>query len=250
MTIGMILDRTVRLYMQNLSLMIGITALSYFPYLVVLVVTMATVGQDQDAVQIAIILGPISMILWVLIAQPLSVGATTYAVGETYLNRQVSTADAIKAIWRRYGVLLPAQMVAGLVVLVGFILFIVPGILWTLSYTLIAPVIMLETVGAQEGRKRSWDLVSGNRGKVFVVLFVVGILTGVLSSAVDMVLPLLFDATTWGGRFSLQVVAQLLSYLVVPITTIANVLLYYDIRIRKEGFDLEMLNSALSQPWR
>ena len=125
-------------------------------------------------------------------------------------------------------------------------LLIVPGILWSLSYTLIAPVIMLESVGAQEGRRRSWELVSGNRGKIFVVLLVVGLLTGVFSIAVDVVLPLFFDATTWGGRVSLQIAAQLLSYLVVPVTTIANVLLYYDLRIRKEGFDLEMLNRTLS----
>jgi hypothetical protein len=31
-----------------------------------------------------------------------------------------------------------------------------------------------------------------------------------------------------------------------PLAIIADILLYYDFRIRKEGFDLEMLNSSLA----
>ncbi len=39
MTIGMILDTTVRLYLHNFSLMIGITPRAYLPYLILLLVS-------------------------------------------------------------------------------------------------------------------------------------------------------------------------------------------------------------------
>ena len=72
MTIGMILDTTVRLYLHNFSLMIGITALAYLPYLILLLVsTFVASLQGQNATVFAVV-GVFSSLLWFLIAQPLS----------------------------------------------------------------------------------------------------------------------------------------------------------------------------------
>jgi hypothetical protein len=250
MTVGMILDSTIRLYMQNMTLMIGIVAFSYLPYLVFLLLITVAVPPGGGVPVLAIILGAITAVLWMLIAQPLSVGATTYAMSERYLRHPVSIVDALRAAWKRYTTLLWAQAIVGLVIMVGFLLFIIPGILWTLSYALVAPVIVLEPVNAWEGRQRSWELVTGERGKVFLVLVVVSILTSVVSGAAEAVVPWLIDTSSLSGQLSLQVLSQLVSYLVIPIPAIATVLLYYDLRIRKEGFDLEMLSQALAQPSR
>jgi hypothetical protein len=250
MTVGMILDTTVRLYLQNMALMIGIIAFSYLPYLIFLVLATAVTSTGGQAPELLIIASFIAAVLWMLIAQPLSVGATTYAMSERYLQHPVTIGEALRAAWKRYATLLWAQAIVGLVIMVGFLLLIIPGILWALSYALVAPVIMLEPVSARQGRQRSWELVSGERGKVFLVLVIVSILTAVVSGGVEAILPWLVDTTSLSGQLTLQVISQLVSYLVLPVPTIATVLLYYDLRIRKEGFDLEMLSRALAQPAR
>jgi hypothetical protein len=250
MTVGMILDTTVRLYLQNMALMIGIIAFSYLPYLIFLVLATAVTPAGGQAPELLVIVSFVAAVLWMLIAQPLSVGATTYAMSERYLRHPVTIVEALRAAWKRYTTLLWAQAIVGLVIMVGFLLLIIPGILWALSYALVAPVIMLEPVNARQGRQRSWELVSGERGKVFLVLAVVSILTAVVSGGVEAILPWLVDTTSLSGQLTLQVISQLVSYLVLPVPTIATVLLYYDLRIRKEGFDLEMLSRALAQPAR
>ncbi len=247
MTIGMILDTTVRLYLHNFSLMIGITALAYLPYLILLLVsTFVASLQGQNATVFAVV-GVGTSLLWFLIAQPLSIGAATYAISERYLHRQSSALDAIQAAWKRYGTLLGAQCVAGLVIAGGFMLFIIPGTRWMLSYALIGPAVILETGNAKESRQRSWSLVAGHRKKVFGVMLVVWVLTFVVTTAVQATLGLLLGLESVSGQLVTQAITQLASYVVIPFAIIANVLLYYDLRMRKEGFDLEMLSLALSR---
>jgi hypothetical protein len=41
---------------------------------------------------------------------------------------------------------------------------------------------------------------------------------------------------------------NLVSLLLTPISAIAVTLLYYDFRIRKEGFDLEILSQSIAGP--
>ncbi len=45
-----------------------------------------------------------------------------------------------------------------------------------------------------------------------------------------------------------DIVQTLAGAILLPIGTAPAILLYYDLRIRKEGFDLQMLSSAIEQP--
>ena len=247
MTIGMILDRTIRLYLQNLSLMIGIIAFTYIlPFTIVVVLTLITVAQPGNPI-LPGVMAALTALAWALVAQPLSAGATTYAIGERFLDRQATVGGVLRVAWSRFGSLLGAQIVAGLMVMLGFLLFVVPGVIFMVSYAFVASVIMLENANSAEGRKRSWELARGNRWKIFAIWLVVGLLTAFVNGAIDLlVLALVGQSSTVAMVANLA--GELVSYIVVPIPTIATVLLYYDLRMRKEGFDLEMLNRALSQP--
>ena len=247
MTIGMILDRTIRLYLQNLSLMIGIIAFTYIlPFTIVVVLTLITVVQPGNPI-LPGVMAALTALAWALVAQPLSAGATTYAIGERFLDRQATVGGVLRVAWSRFGSLLGAQIVAGLMVLLGFLLFVVPGVIFMVSYAFVASVIMLENANSAEGRQRSWELARGNRWKIFAIWLVVGLLTAFVNGAIDLlVLALVGQSSTVAMVANLA--GELVSYIVVPIPTIATVLLYYDLRMRKEGFDLEMLNRALSQP--
>ena len=273
MSTGMVLDGAFRFYAQNFPLMLGISAILNVPILVltVLPVFLARAGSSPFLAVTAAISSMLIGLVALLVVYPLVTGATTKAVSDTYLGNPVTVGSALKVAWRRFGTLLMAQTVAGMIVLLGFILLVVPGILWMLSYTLIPPVVMIEAAerkGARpvpappgdpgrgtpritdrgEIRRRSWELVKGNRGKVFVVLFVFVVMQVLLGTAGNWIAGMGFGAGSNLARAIQSIIGNVVAIVVAPLQTIAITLLYYDFRIRKEGFDLEMLSQAIGNP--
>jgi len=272
MSTGMVLDGAFRFYAQHFPLMLGISGILNVPILVltVLPVFLARAGSSPFLAVTAAISSMLIGLVALLVVYPLVTGATTKAVSDTYLGNPVTVGSALKVAWRRFGTLLMAQTVAGMIVLLGFILLVVPGILWMLSYTLIPPVVMIEAAerkGARpvpsppgdpgrgtpritdrgEIRRRSWELVKGNRGKVFVVLFVFVVMQVLLGSAGNWIAGMGFGAGSNLARAIQSIIGNVVAIVVAPLQTIAITLLYYDFRIRKEGFDLEMLSQAIGK---
>lgn len=246
MTAGQILDRALKLLANNLALAVGIVALVYVPYYALVFFLESLSAGDQPNVA-ASFLGFATTLLWMGFLMPLATGAMTFAISERYLNRPVSIAQAFGMAIRRFGVLIIAQILAGIIVFCGYLLFIIPGILWWLSYTLIPPVVMLESFGPDRSRVRSKELAAGLRGKIFVIVLVIGLgglfIYGGLGLIVNFILPPDSPSTALVHKI-IQVLVELIQF---PLGSIATVLLYYDSRIRKEGFDLEMLSNALGR---
>src|SRR5262245_518390 len=134
MTAGMILDRSFRIYRQNFPLMISLSALVNVPLLAVSVGIPLLQRTNIVFASLAAFVGAITFFLGLLIVAPLVTGATTKAVGEIFLGNEITAVSALKFAWSYVVTLLLVQLVAGAVVIVGLILFIVPGIMWMLSY--------------------------------------------------------------------------------------------------------------------
>jgi hypothetical protein len=250
MSIGMVLDRAFRLYTQNFPLMLGITAVLNVPILLlsILPLILRFTADRPVFAMLAALSSIVIGLATLLIVYPLVTGATTKAVSDKYLGNAVTVGSALKEAWGCVGTLLLTQWVAAIIVGVGFLLLVVPGILWMLSYTLIAPVVMIEAPQIMDRgdiRRRSWELVKGNRGKVFVVLIVLFLLRTLLNSGANWVAAMSFSGGPNAGLLVQSIVADGINVLTSPLQTIAITLLYYDFRIRKEGFDLEMLSQAI-----
>lgn len=247
MTTGMLLDKAFQLYTQNFALMLGLSAALNIPLLAFNFIMgsgkMDPLHPNFFALGMSILAGLIAL----LIIAPLINGAMTKAVSEIYVGNSVTAQMALLAAWSRIATLLITQFVVGLIVIVGVFLLFVPGILWSLSYALVAPIIMVESLSkGRDIRHRSWMLVKGNRGKVFLV-FIILIVIQLLAQAGTAIaagLVMGFSNTT-----TLQtVLGGVVSILMGPMFATTVTLLYYDFRIRKEGFDLEMLSQALGNP--
>jgi len=195
MTVGMILDTTFRAYSQNVLLMLGITALAYLPYFVLwLLGLVLIIDHIPAATDVSFWIFQALAGVFYLVAYPFATAAATYAIGERYLHKPASAVDAMKAAWKRYKTLLWGVTITGLIVGMGFLLLIVPGILWAVSYALLFPVIMLESKSAKDSRQRSWALVAGNRGKVFFIMLIFGILSMVVTTGLQKILPMFLEA--------------------------------------------------------
>jgi hypothetical protein len=77
--------------------------------------------------------------------------------------------------------LIAAGIITGVLILLGLICLIVPGIIIAIMFALVTPVIMIEQMGALESLGRSRRLVSGRWGKTFATLLLLIIIVGILT---------------------------------------------------------------------
>ena len=207
-----------------------------------------TLAQDQSAFT----LGDAGMSLLTavlsLITAPLIAGAVSRVCAASYLGQQIGPGDALRTTIRRLPALLAASFLVGLAMLGGFILCILPGIALAVMYTVVTPAMMIEEIGPIEGMRRSWRLVKprfwgvlGIVALAWMISFFLGNLLGGAPSTIGTLL---------GGSFAwlwIAVGAVLSTVVSAPITAIVDTLLYFDGRIRNEGFDLQVMAQDLER---
>lgn len=248
MSFGMILDRAIQLYARNFILLVGITAIPQV--LLYLLNRAGSRVSTPDSTTSGLLWVPVNLLANLLL-NGISTGAVTVAISGRYLGREVSIGQCYSAAFRKLGALLGAWIVTGLQIVFGYFLLVVPGIIWTLLFCLITPIIMLEGLPAGRSRKRSRELTKGSRWEILGLFLIYLLVWYGLILVVYLVTKLIS-----GGPFQLyspspsQITVLLLlasQVILAPFSGILTVLIYYNQRIRKEGFDLELLAEALTE---
>ena len=131
---------------------------------------------------------------------------------------------------------------------VFIVFFILPGVVLLCGLLLSFPSLVLEPGSSPTGAlSRSWSLTRGSRWRMFGLLVTMALLLYVplvgLGAVAAVVLPggLLGVAP---GMLTLAVVG-VVQILLYPLFYCVLTVAYYDLRVRKEGFDLEVLASTL-----
>lgn len=224
-----IVDQTFRLYRRNFGVFFGIAAVVYVPW-----------GVLQGIPVVNLVAGIlVTPFAWIAGA------ALTKAVSDRYLGRELSIGEAYRYIGRRFWPLLFTMLLAYLMVLGGLLLFVIPGIVFAFWIALTVQVFIIEGKEYGPAIWRSKFLIGQG---TWAELIVLGIIVGVLSLIIQSVLmPLvgvsMFGTSAEGGVMPIHaaILSGAIQALVMPLGQIAMVLLYYDSRIRKEGFDVEVL---------
>lgn len=90
---------------------------------------------------------------------------------------------------RRALPLLGIAILSGLGIMLGFLLLIVPGVIFLLMWSVAVPVTVIERRGVIESMSRSGDLTAGARGSIFAVMvlvWVVNMAAGLVSGAATL----------------------------------------------------------------
>jgi hypothetical protein len=213
------------------------------------------------------------LLVSLLIVVPLGEAATTRAVSDRYLDRPSSLLAAYRAAWGRLGALITMILVligaylGSIVVVVLLVVLLsiagagalgallavlaaialIPALLFFYIRTAVAvPAIVLERVSGWQGLRRSWNLINGRFWATFGRMALLWIIAAIISSVVAAIFEIPGSAFDPNNSFVFdQVASAIAAVFVGPITYIGVTLLYYDIRIRKEGFDIEMLARSL-----
>jgi ABC-type multidrug transport system fused ATPase/permease subunit len=138
-------------------------------------------------------------------------------------RRDASAGQLLRAVTPVLGQLILVGFVAGIGIVIGFVLIIVPGLILITIWSVFVPVIVLERAPGLSSLGRSRELVRGNGWQVFGVLFVLFVLVGVLTAVLDGAAA----STSTGVGIVVRVV---LGVLTAPFGALAAAVLYFDLR--------------------
>jgi hypothetical protein len=143
-------------------------------------------------------------------------------------RRDASVGQLLRAVSPVLGQLILVALVAGVSVLVGLFLVIVPGLILLTIWSVFAPVVVLERPPGLRALGRSRELVRGNGWQAFGVVFVFVILLGVVSDAIVL-------AAGSAGSGVAIVARVVVGVLAAPLSALAAAVLYFDLRDLRAG---------------
>lgn len=158
-------------------------------------------------------------------------------------------AAAVRVGLRRAWASLGTGLLAGLATVAGLVLLVLPGLYVAARLVTAIPTCVVEEVGPREAVRRAWARGRGHAGHAFGVLFLMFVLLMVAGGAAGLV----SGAATLAGNKALGAVLDFVlgaaaTVLVQPLFPLATQLLYYDLRVRTDGYDLERMADALGAP--
>lgn len=174
------------------------------------------------------ILGMIVIFAAYILLYPLMYGAVIHATSEQHF-RPPGIGRAYGFAWRRIGALIGATILVFLAVLgmaitiIGIPFAIYFGIRWSFIWQ----AALLEGFGPRSALSRSSALVKDNWWRVLGIVLVLGIIAGLISVILGLILPIVGSAIG--------------AILAMPISIVGAILLYYDLRLKKEGYNLGVM---------
>ena len=252
----------VKLYLSNLGMFLNTVALIVIPAaLIGMLIQMATIPKstqvidgelvfsDEDALEIFAGTSGLTSFIAVFLGI-LATAAITKAVADQYLGRAPSIADSLAFARGRWGTLLRMIFLQGFIIILGLIALIIPGIYLFVAFAVAGPVLILEGLGARDSLRRSRKLVDGRWWPVLGVLILSGILSFIFSGLGGLFIsPVLGGVTTVNTHILVSSIGQMIiQILAAPLSAAITVVLYFDLRARKEGFGLHDLQAATAVP--
>jgi hypothetical protein len=241
MSFGEVLDGAFKVFRSNLGLFLSIELLLATPTIVVQ--AWIRVAQAQ-MLHRGLPPGYFPGISVIFAFGLLRWGAANAAAVQVITGEPTSLGKAVSRYFKVFGVTLGASFLVGLIGSLWGLLFIIPGVIYYLRRSLYWPVLMVEGGTAANALARSRALVKGKNGKgrmdrIFGASLLFGVLTWVLIWGLGLLIPAGLSKTMIGG-----VVSLLPQMILGPLFPISLVLIYFDARIRDEGYDLELRAKA------
>jgi hypothetical protein len=234
-----IVDAAFQLYRRDPMTYLLISALCYAPILVMQLVVLGPAMQVEE--QITRLASGFSIIMglayWVSFSLLSAVIVRISA--EDYLGHRIEPAVAVRDALTRLPAVMFGLLFKYILMFIGIFVFFI-GMFYVIArYFAVTSAIVIEHRGLATAFGRSSTLSRGRKMHIlgtsllaflifFVVYFAVAIVAGIIGNMVITTI--------------LTVVASILAY---PMFAITEMLLYYDARVRNEGYDIEMMAEAI-----
>ncbi len=170
------------------------------------------------------------------------------AIAQAYLGQPTDWRSSLTYAVRHAGPLLWVTLIYGVGLLFATLLFVLPGIWLYVAWAFGMPALLIEGKRGTKALARSFELVRGRWWSTFGVIAVGFFLAAVISFLVQAVFlaGLLFGSDNNLLVLVLSTIAGIVGLAIgTPFQAALVTVLYFDLRVRKEGFDLELLASEI-----
>lgn len=237
--LGGIVSETFRIYGRNFLWLLAIVAivevilgiLSSVLVSVLVLPAILTRGKIEPLapfmVWLFILIGIILIVVYI-VAYALMVGALIHAVSKQSVGQPIGIGRAYHSAWKRAGALVGATVLVTLAVtgMAITIIGIPAAIYFGVTWSFIWQAALLEGYGPRAALSRSSALVKNNWWRVIGIVFVLSIIGAGISSVLGII------------PVAGTIIGAILS---TPVAIIGSTLLYYDLRLKKEGYKLEQM---------
>jgi hypothetical protein len=240
---GEVLDSGFAIYRRGFVAFVTITAIAEIPSALVSLLAYGTASRPQHASTLASGALSAAFILVTIVSGLLSLlmAGALIAYTASFFGAGASTPAAAYALsLRRFGRLFGYSLLYGLTTMVGLILFVIPGVIFGISFSLGLQAILLEDRTVWQAFGRSYSLVRGAFWRFLGIFLVTLIIVLVVSTIIQS--PFggagLFAAAHHVGTTSviLSLIGSLVAnILLASVLEIMETVLYFDRRARQEG---------------
>jgi len=259
LSVGEILDAGIKVFTRHWKPLAGMVAILTGPVYIVYVLLIASIDAelldvngafstssttsttDADA---TLIVGFALSYLLLFITFLVAFVACFKAVSDAWLGAEPSIGRSLRFALRnsfKAGVL---GIVGGIVVMLGLFACIAPGIWIGIAWCLCFPALLFERIGPFKALNRSFSLVKGRWWATFLLWIVGYLLVSIIGAIVQFGLLGIGEAVASDDTIVAAVATVIGSTasaaVTYPFLAAVLTILYFDQRVRKEGFDLQL----------
>ncbi|MDQ3954522.1 MAG: hypothetical protein M3285_03115 [Actinomycetota bacterium] len=254
--VGETVDVSLKLYLRHAATLLGIAAVMIIPVYIIFNLILISMAPDDAIVRDGLILMPLQsdadafnrvllgFVVISVLAAMLATGAAFKAVADAYLGDKPSIGDSLRFAGSRLHSLIWLSILYALLVIVGLVALIIPGIYLAVAFCVAVPALILEGHKGSKALGRSRDLVKDRwwptLGAFILGLVLIPIVVGVILGFVfEAAIPETESVTSF---LALQATQEaIIDVFSAPLQAAVLTVIYFDLRVRKEGFDLQLL---------
>jgi Uncharacterised protein family (UPF0259)/Membrane domain of glycerophosphoryl diester phosphodiesterase len=249
LSVGEILDGSFSNIRMNPQSTLGLALLFVVAFEVLNV--FISYGRYNSSGFVGFLLSLLSQVLLIVMTVALS-GCLITVISEAVLGRRLSPNEAFNRVKPRIPGLVGLALLVGIIVMIGLLLLLLPGIFAYVALALSAPAFILERVGVTDSMRRSWELVKGDFWRVLGILLLGFLIVLVIMFIIIIPFAIIAGASFvasggdagFGAIIILAVGQTIAATIGQPISAGITALLYVDRRMRAEGLDVTLAQAA------
>jgi hypothetical protein len=225
-----IVDAAFQLFRRNPTQLILAAALVYVPWLVIRLVFDLGINDPLIGATKALALFAGLIVVYAVVG-----GVTSVMAADIYLGRTPDLSAAFRLTGSRFVTLALAGIIRFVLITVGMVFLVIPGLYALGRFFAMTQTVMLENKGLGGALSRSSTLSVGLKRHIVNTILLIALVTIAISVGFGLL------SQVFQSKVITNVVSTAVSVVLYPLLGLTETLLYYDARIRKEGFDVEYL---------
>jgi hypothetical protein len=240
LSFGETLGQAFNLYFDNFVPLFMISLVGSLP--TILFIHTTGIGLTGEMARITVLSVLIPVLLY-LSMTTLCTALIIELISKRYLKQHQGMGQYIQNVLPFIFPIIGLTLLEVLIIGLGFVAFIIPGIYLALALIVASQALIVERKRVGESISRSFFLTKGKKLEIlgfWLILFLFNYMVREIMKALFEMIGRI-DAVVQTKLILIYVIAHLTDILITPISSCVFILIYFNLKIEKEGFDLEHL---------